>query len=134
MGTDNQLWPVSLVDQERITVSYRGQTCKGSITYSLPLNAGSCVRTFNKSYNRILLCTCEGYCETLLSTPVRCVPYSFLQSNVILIHSTTYPGPFYLSNSEIFGCDQDPFLRRPGTLEKPFFQSYSGVAGGSHVQ
>jgi len=28
------------VDQEQITVSYRGQTCKGSITYSLPLNAG----------------------------------------------------------------------------------------------
>lgn len=68
-------------------------------------------------------------------------PIFFLKSSIILINSTIYPGcwhcPCYLSNSDIFGCDQCLlflFHCTVGTSENPFFQSCSGVAVCSHVQ
>jgi hypothetical protein len=78
--------------------------------FHFPSRASPCAITFQlESITEYYSVLVKDIVRLFSPMPVSCLPYSFLQSNVILIHSTTYPGSFYLSISEIFGCGQDPF-------------------------
>ena len=68
-------------------------------------------------------------------------PIFCLESNAILMISTTYNGqwhcPQHLSHFDISGFDRGPFLRRRRTVgasASTLIQSCSGVAVGSHVR
>jgi len=72
---------------------------------------------------------------------MECLPFSFSQSNTILVIYTDYPGylcgQWHLSDSVILGCGQGPFIgrrRTVGTTDSPLIQSCSDVLLGSHVQ
>ena len=78
----------------------------------------------------ILLSLPSPYDFFILRQLKRCLPFSFLQSNIILIISSIYTGfwhcPWHLSDFEIFECGPDPFLRcrcTVGTSGVPYSSS-----------